>query len=630
MALKKSEITKDYRKVALCYIRLSYTRDADDSNSPERQRANIQAICERNGWIPEWYEDVGGHKSGREEKNRPQWLALKSRLSDPDIIALVANDLSRLHRKGWRVGDLIDFLNRHGVNLVLAAPGREVDTTTTQGRMFLQFGAIIDEYYAEDISQRAKDNVAYRKAQGKSIGMPPFGTIRGEDGYLKPTVQGAWLLTNGKFVAGDSTSPPEEGAKWKGYYDAAHFILNLYALGRYGLEKIAYKFNDEGWAFRDRTGTPRRIDRDDVRRVIANWLEYGGIIVNRKAKDRPAYEKYNVEELPFNTDRAVFPIELLKKVALVRQTRTIKPTDQGVNRVTHFYPLAGITFCAHCERLAIQHNNPKLRSVFGGTDSYGTIRYRHKAGLKCGCVNRSVLCEVLEQDFGRLIKLLDIQPDALDLMTELAIQADKMRGAQNDDPETLEAEKREAIALCRRRIDAAVVLFGDGMIDREEYRRRIETNQREIAHWEARTTETEKIALELAMCIEAVEKIARLWDISSEENRQGLARSLFTSITYDLDTQRIVDFRLKAWAERFLILRAALYENDDIGGDNGSGGTPTDMARVEGERGETRAALGKIEAASVVETPMGHHFIHALFFGQGVFHFSILTLFFLI
>jgi hypothetical protein len=30
------------------------------------------------------------------------------------------------------------------------------------GKIFIQFAAIFDEYYAEDISQRAKDSVRYR------------------------------------------------------------------------------------------------------------------------------------------------------------------------------------------------------------------------------------------------------------------------------------------------------------------------------------------------------------------------------------------------------------------------------------------------------------------------------------
>ena len=40
------------RKVALCYVRLSYTKDQSDLQSPERQKANIQRICDREGWIP--------------------------------------------------------------------------------------------------------------------------------------------------------------------------------------------------------------------------------------------------------------------------------------------------------------------------------------------------------------------------------------------------------------------------------------------------------------------------------------------------------------------------------------------------------------------------------------------------
>src|SRR3990172_8318584 len=111
----KKKFTSAQRTIALCYVRQSWTREDDDKNSPERQRANIQAFVERRGWVAEWYEDVGGHKSARQEQGRPEWLRLKTRLGDPDVVALAANDLSRLHRKGWRVGDLIDFLERHEV-----------------------------------------------------------------------------------------------------------------------------------------------------------------------------------------------------------------------------------------------------------------------------------------------------------------------------------------------------------------------------------------------------------------------------------------------------------------------------------------------------------------------------------
>ncbi len=559
---KKTKTKASSPNVALCYIRQSYTRNPDDMDSPERQRANIVAVCEKNGWTPEFYEDADKHKTGTKETNRPGWLALKARLGDADVVALVANDLARLHRKGWRVGDLIDYLDQRGVTLVLAAPGREIDLSTPMGRLFVQFTAILDEWYAADISARTKDNIAYRKAQGQSIGMPSFGTIRGKDGFLKSSPEGAWLLNNGTFVAGTADSPPEDSAIWRGYYQAAEYILTLYATGEYGLERIAYQFTQDGWAFRDRKGTPRPIERDDVRRVVANWPEYGGIILDRKAKDRPAYEDYQVDELPFSSERSVFPIKLLRAVAAVRKERTRKPADHGKNRITRFYPLAGITYCVHCDQLAQQHGNPKLGSLLSGQYANGMFRYRHKPGVSCGVTNRSVPCTEFETDFRRLIDLLTVKPDALQLMTELAIQADKARGSHSDDTD-LEQQKTEAIALCRRRIDATRHLYLDGELDREAYIRIREQNDREIAHWESRTTETEKMALELGMCIEAVDKLVRFWDSGSDEDRQGLARSLFTSITYDLDTRRIVSFRLKPWADRFITLRAALYAQDE-------------------------------------------------------------------
>ena len=67
---------------------------------------------------------------------------------------------------------------------------------------------------------------------------------------------------------------------------------------------------------------------------------------------------------------------------------------------------------------------------------------------------------------------------------------------------------------------------------------------------------------QLLLCIDAVTKIAELWENSTDEGRNGLAHNLFEEIVYDLDKQQIVDFKLKAWVEQLLILRGQLYENE--------------------------------------------------------------------
>jgi DNA invertase Pin-like site-specific DNA recombinase len=197
MVRKGSQSTSVERSVALCYIRRSWVKNEKDMVSPHIQRQHIQRVCEVQGWKMEWYEDTDGHKSGMHENNRPGWLSLKARMTDPDIVAIVAYDLSRLHRRGWRIGDLLDFVERHTIRLVLADPNRSIDFSTPQGRLMAQLAAIFDEYYAVDISLRRKANIAYKKAQNKTVGLPPFGTKRDEEGYLIPSNEGAWLMLDG-------------------------------------------------------------------------------------------------------------------------------------------------------------------------------------------------------------------------------------------------------------------------------------------------------------------------------------------------------------------------------------------------------------------------------------------------
>src|SRR5690606_16900932 len=308
----KKRSPKVQRNVALCYIRKSWTRDESDQISPERQRSHIQAICEVNGWKPEWYEDAEGHRSGMYEKNRPGWLALKARLGDPDVIALVANDLARLHRKGWRIGDLLDYVEQRGIRLVLADPRRHIDFSSPYGRMFAQLSAIFDEWYATDISERWKASIAHRKSRGITVGLPPFGTKRDKQtGFLVPSDEGAWLMPDGTWIAGKTgEQPPVEGAVWRGYYQCAERILMLYA-DEAGRESVCRRLQDEGWAFRSRQGQPVPVEVDAVRRVTSNWAEYGGYISQKRARERHPVE-YPPDEIiaRLNPERAVFDIDL--------------------------------------------------------------------------------------------------------------------------------------------------------------------------------------------------------------------------------------------------------------------------------------------------------------------------------
>ena len=183
-----------------------------------------------------------------------------------------------------------------------------------------------------------------------------------------------------------------------------------------------------------------------------------------------------------------------------------------------------------------------------------------------GCKNKSVQRGIFEEQFLRIIQVLQVDPKSIELLNQLALT---LNTTSDDNHADLEQQKTEAIALCNRRIQATIDLYGDGRLSREEYLRRVDLNEREIASWQARTTETEKLSMELGMCIQAVEMTKQLWEVGDDEDRQGIVRHLFDYIVFDLDKQCIVDFRLKPWADQFVISRVALHlqENNELNND---------------------------------------------------------------
>lgn len=169
------------------------------------------------------------------------------------------------------------------------------------------------------------------------------------------------------------------------------------------------------------------------------------------------------------------------------------------------------------------------------------------------------MADEVEHEFEQLLGLLEVKPESLELMTEIARQGEiGMRDSDQD----FEKEQQEVIALCQRRIAATVVLFGDGHIDHLEYRRRVESNEREIQYWQNRSTEAKTLALQLTACMETLQQLIKLWQHGTGEDKQGLVRNFFDYLVYDLNTKRITDFRLKSWAEPFLILRATLHRQE--------------------------------------------------------------------
>lgn len=546
------------RDVALCYIRLSLTKTQDDENSPERQKANCQEYCDFRGWKAEFYEDRDGHKSGTKESNRPGWLALKSRVTDKDVVAVVANDLSRFHRKGFRMGQLLELCKEGNLELVKAADKKSIDVNDITATMWVMMESLFNEYYAEDISRKQKDSVRYRRANGIIVGRVPFGTLRprrdGKSSYLERSPFGVWLLPDNCEVEGRESEPPVEGAVWRSYFDAAERALRLFTLGNFGTRKIAEMLNNEGYRFRDADGKPRLFDKECVRSITANWPEYGGVALGKKAIARNAKE-ITPDTIALNSERAVMDIDLCRRVGEVRAERyreahQSKPGG-GLRANTVVFPLSRITFCAHCHQLAIEADDPSLRTYLTGYQGSQAPRYRHTEHRHtCPAQNHSVKAEILEREVARLVATLSIKPEATPKLTDILAKVN-----QENLTEDRKADMLSEIALCKQRIRNAEKLFMTARIDEATLNSHVDENERQIMRLKAEMNESSQIKQMIEMTASILADMGSSWEKAISEDKQAFVQTLFSEIVFDLDTHRITGFALKGWAEQFLQAR---------------------------------------------------------------------------
>jgi DNA invertase Pin-like site-specific DNA recombinase len=155
--------------IVVGYVRVSTAEQADSGAGLEAQRAAILAEVERRGWtLLDVLEDAG--ISGKATDNRPGLAIALDALYHGLADALVVAKLDRLSRS---LGDAVALLERSGrEGWRLLALDLAVDTTTPQGEMIAHVMASFAQFERRLISQRTRDALAVRRAQGVRLGRP--------------------------------------------------------------------------------------------------------------------------------------------------------------------------------------------------------------------------------------------------------------------------------------------------------------------------------------------------------------------------------------------------------------------------------------------------------------------------
>lgn len=153
----------------LGYVRVSTEEQSSSGAGLEAQRRAITAECKRRGWqLIEVVEDAG---FSAKDLKRPGIQAALQVLQAGDAKALVAAKLDRLSRSMIDFTALMATAQKQGWALV--ALDCAVDTTTPAGEAMANVLATFAQFERRLISQRTREALAVKRAQGVRLGRPP-------------------------------------------------------------------------------------------------------------------------------------------------------------------------------------------------------------------------------------------------------------------------------------------------------------------------------------------------------------------------------------------------------------------------------------------------------------------------
>jgi DNA invertase Pin-like site-specific DNA recombinase len=152
----------------LAYVRVSTDEQRSSGAGLAAQRAAILAECERRGWhLTDVIEDAG---YSAKDLKRPGVRAALDVLREGGADALVVAKLDRLSRSMLDFASIMAAAQKQGWGMI--ALDCAVDTTTPAGEAMANVLATFAQFERRLISQRTKDALAIKKAQGVRLGRP--------------------------------------------------------------------------------------------------------------------------------------------------------------------------------------------------------------------------------------------------------------------------------------------------------------------------------------------------------------------------------------------------------------------------------------------------------------------------
>ena len=197
-------------KRVLAYVRVSTEEQKGSGAGLAAQRAAILAECQRRGWsLVDVIEDAG--YSAKDLKRPGVRIALDI-LREGGADALVVAKLDRLSRSMLDFAGIMAAAQKQGWGLI--ALDCAVDTTTPAGEAMANVLATFAQFERRLISQRTKDALAMKRAQGVRLGRPRQLSQRVVKRILRERDGGKTLAAIAEGLNQDRVPTAQGGQRW--------------------------------------------------------------------------------------------------------------------------------------------------------------------------------------------------------------------------------------------------------------------------------------------------------------------------------------------------------------------------------------------------------------------------------
>jgi DNA invertase Pin-like site-specific DNA recombinase len=339
------------------YIRLS--REDDDKQLMSESIINqksllLQYTKENNLKVYDIYIDDG--YSGT-NFDRPGFKRLISDIENNKVNMVITKDMSRLGRDYITTGELVEkYFPTHSVRYIAITDN--IDTyLDNSNNEIAPFKAIMNDYYAKDISKKIKSSLKAKMKEGKFVGSrTPFG-------YMQDSKNKNHLVIN---------------------EEQAVVVKRIFKMSLEGLSyfKIAKKLTEENiktpasyYSFEWKNNyniNYRKWNSKTIQDILTNRMYIGDLIQNKRVKVNYKIKKiirtnpkdYIIVE---NTHDAIIDKELFYEV----QKRL--PKNVGRNEKKENHLLDGLLYCGDCgHRISIQARRKKDNRCYTICNYYRT------------------------------------------------------------------------------------------------------------------------------------------------------------------------------------------------------------------------------------------------------------------